>query len=274
MRQFGRQYRLLIGNDVESIEITSLRVNFEISKTISSEPNPATVQVYNLNESHRNAITSKLYNHLSLAVGYGDGLRVIYTGDIIGSAIDRSGLDLITSMECGDGFDDYVGARVNTTIRAGATDAEILGEAAKVMQKSGTGVISLPKDRSLPRGKVMTGNAREVLTKIAKNNDADWSIQDGNLIMLPKDRVLAEGEGFLLSQETGMINSPEKTDDGLKVTCLLNPSLRIGGLVRVQSIIKNYNGDYKITEITHSGDFLENNWHTTVMCVGGQFKKI
>ncbi|WP_392738824.1 hypothetical protein AB3M75_05130 [Serratia ureilytica] len=272
MKQFGRQLRLILGNAQESLTVDALRVTFEISKTLSSEPNPATISVYNLNASHRNALASGQFNRVSLAVGY-EALRVIYTGDIIAVQTRRSDVDFLTEMECGDGQQDYTQARVSTTLRAGATDAEILSKTAESMRRTQQGVIDLPKDRTLPRGKVLTGNARDVLHKIARNHDADWSIQDGHLTVLPRDKVLADNEGFVLSQETGMVGSPEKTSDGLKVTCLLNPTLRIGGLVRIRSILPGFDGDYKITELTHAGDLLGDNWYTTVLCIGGQFQK-
>lgn len=72
-----------------------------------------------------------------------------------------------------------------------------------------TGVADLPRDRKLPRGKVLFGDSRNVMHKIAKNNNADWSIQDSQLTVLPKDKVLTDHEGFVLSQETGMIGSPK-----------------------------------------------------------------
>ncbi len=69
MKQFGRQLRLILGNAQESLTVDALRVTFEISKTLSSEPNPATISVYNLNASHRNALASGQFNRVSLAVG-------------------------------------------------------------------------------------------------------------------------------------------------------------------------------------------------------------
>ncbi|MDE9455928.1 hypothetical protein KKJ05_19705 [Xenorhabdus bovienii] len=50
--------------------------------------------------------------------------------------------------------------------------------------------------------------------------------------------------------------------------------MRIGGLVRVQSIISEYNGDYKITELEHSGDFMSDNWTTKITCIGGKYQKV
>lgn len=272
MRQFGRQLKLVIGSNKESLEITNLRITFEVKKTLTPEPNPAVIRIYNLNASHRNLLTSKEFNRASLSVGYED-LRQIYAGDIVEANTLRDGEDFISELICGDGFQAYTTKLINKTLSAGKSDSEILKENTQAMGIE-TGVTDLPKDRQLPRGKVMFGDPRELLHKIAKNNNAQWSIQDGQMTVLPKDKVLADNEGFVLSQETGMIGSPEKSDDGLHLTCLCNPSLRIGGLVRVQSIMPEYNGDFKITELSHSGDFMGDEWYSQVTCIGGKFKKV
>ncbi|MEY1239800.1 hypothetical protein AB7102_19860 [Providencia manganoxydans] len=272
MRQFGRQLKLVIGNTRESLEMTNLRVTFEVKKTLTPEPNPAVIQIYNLNSSHRNLLTSKAFNHAALSVGY-DELRLIYSGDIIEVNTHRDGEDFISELICGDGFQAFTSTLVNKTLSAGQRDSDILKENAKAMGID-TGVTDLPHDRQLPRGKVMFGDAREVMHKIAKNNRAQWSIQDSQLTVLPNDKVLADHEGFVLSQETGLIGSPEKSDNGLQLTCLCNPALRIGGLVRVQSIMNEYNGDFKITELSHTGDFMSDQWYSQMTCIGGKFKKV
>ncbi|PVZ86701.1 hypothetical protein C9426_14895 [Serratia sp. S1B] len=274
MKQFGRTLKLNIGNETESIEITNLRVAFSVKKTLVSEPNPAVIRIWNLNASNRNLITSKTYNRLSLSVAYRDDeLRMIYKGDITDILTLRDGVDFITELTCGDGHTAYTNAGLNKTLTAGVSDQDILKEAIKSMGIE-LGVVDLPKDRVLPRGRVLTGNTRDVMHTVGKNNQADWSIQDGQMTLLPKDKVTAENDGFVLSQETGMVNSPEKSDDGLQIACLCNPALHIGGLVRVDSIITEYNGDYKITEIEHAGDLLGNDWYTKITCIGGQFQKV
>ncbi|KGP42277.1 phage protein [Morganella morganii] len=274
MKQFGRLINLRIGNEKESIEITNLRISFSVEKTLTSEPNPAVIRIWNLNGSNRNLITSKIYNRLSLSVAYReDELRMIYKGDITDVVTLRDGADFITEMTCGDGHSAYTKAKVNKTLKAGSTDKDIMNEAAKSMGTE-KGVVSLPKDRALPRGKVITGNARDVMHKVGRNNNADWSIQDGQVTVLPKDKVVSDNEGFVVSQTTGMINSPEKTDNGLQITMLCNAALRIGGLVRVESIIPEYNGDYKITELEHAGDFMGDDWYTKITCVGGKYQKV
>lgn len=272
MTQFGRQWQLDVINDSETIVITNLRVAFEIDKTINEKPNPATFQVWNLNRDHLNQILSQQFKKVVLSVGY-ETLRTIYSGDIVKTRVKRDGLDFILTIECSDGFKAYTQARVATTLKSGADDKQILAEIQKTMPEVQAGALDLPNPRKLPRGRVLNGNSRDVLSRIARNHQADWSIQDGNLIFLPKNKVLND-EAVLLSQESGMVGSPEQTDDGLELSCLLNPALQIGGMVEVQSILDYFNGQYKIVKLVHSGDGLGGDWLSKITVVGGKFQKV
>ena len=272
MKQFGRRWKLDISNDQETLSIEQLRVAFEIDKTINEKPNPAKIQVWNLNRDHINQLLSQEYKKVALSVGY-DELRQIYVGDITKTRIQREGLDFVLTLECSDGYKAYTQSRAKTTLKAGATDKQIVEELQKTMPKVQKGAIDIPNQRKLPRGRVLNGNSRDILTKIARNNKADWSIQDGALIFLPKDKVLND-DAVLISQDTGMINAPEQTDEGLELTCLLNPALQIGGLVKVESIIDYFNGEYKIVKLVHSGDNISGDWHSKMTVVGGKFQKL
>lgn len=272
MTQYIRRYLLQVGNKTEGIEIDALKVTFEIEKTIDNKPNPGKIVIWNLSKENQNRILSGEYHLVKLHAGY-DTLRLIYAGDIVKKKIRREGLDMLMELECGDGHTDYRKASIAVTIAAGATDADIIKTAAGTMTNTRPGTVDKMPPRALPRAKVLVGNTREVLNKVTKNADADWSIQDGELMVLRPDSILA-GEAILLSEETGMIGSPDDTDNGLGMSCLLNPALRIGGLVRVESMITSYNGDYKITHIQHSGDSHGGSWISKLTVVGGTFQEV
>lgn len=40
---------------------------------------------------------------------------------------------------------------------------------------------------------------------------------------------------MVLTAETGLVGTPEQTNDGIKVRCLLNPRLRIGGRIKLDN---------------------------------------
>ncbi|OCG02272.1 phage protein [Gilliamella sp. wkB112] len=274
MRQFGRVLELKIGNRKESIVINNLRVTFSIKKTLTSEPNTAEISIYNLNDSNRNLITSKQYNFLELSVCYKeDVLRLIFCGDILTIENKIAEQDMITTLRCSDGHRAYTEKTIVKTLQKGQKDSDFLNEVVSSfgVQK---GAINLPNDKVFPRGKVMMCDTREAMHKIAINNNADWSIQDDQLVVIPKDKALANNEGWVISRTTGMIGCPQKTNEGLEITTLCNPHYRIGSLVRVESVQTEYNGDYKIKTIEHNGDLYGTNWNSKLVCIGGNFGKV
>lgn len=272
MRQFGRQFQLNIIGKSETLVVNNLRISFEINKTINEKPNPATIRVWNLNRSHLNQILSGEFDRVALSVGY-QTLSQIYSGDITKARVQRHDLDFVLTLECADGFKAYTQARITSTLKSGSDDTQILAELQKTLPNVNVGTVEVTNKRKLPRGKVMNGDTRTLLNRLAKNNKADWSIQDGELVFLPQNKVL-KTEAFLISQETGMINAPEHTDDGLELQCLLNPQLAVGGLVEVKSILEHFNGQYKVVKLLHSGDAMEGDWLSKMTVVGGQFQAV
>lgn len=272
MKLYGRQYRLELGAEGEAISIDSLRIAFEVKKTSDPTPNPARIAVWNLNRDHINLLTSRRYNRVRLFAGYAE-MRQIFVGEIIKPAVRRDGLDFVIELECSDGDTDYRTAYTAVSLAAGATDKDILSELGKSMPNTQLGITEISEARALPRGRVLCGNTRDLVQGIATNQGAEWSIQDGELVMLAPGSVLP-GEAVVLSEGAGMVGSPEPTDDGLQITSLLNPALRVGGMVKVESIFPSYNGIYKVTTIEYRGDAKAADWFSVVTCVGGEFQKV
>lgn len=274
VRQFGRVIQLNIGNAQQSLVYNNLKITFDVTKTISSEPNDANITIYNLNQNSRNLITSKVYDLVELFVSYrDDDLRMIFKGEIKTVENENSGLDIITKLKCSDGGQAYTEKVLIKTVAAGQKDSDALNDSAKSfgILKSD---VDLPNDKVLPRGRVFFSDVRDVMDKIGLNNDADWSIQDNQLVVVPKNKAIRNDEGYVISSNTGMIGSPQKTDQGLEVITLCNPRFKIGSLIRVESKFNEYNGDYKIQSINHSGDLTGNDWKSKLVCTGGAYEVI
>lgn len=275
MRQFGRVIQLIIGNDAQSIVIEGvLTMSFDLTKTISSEPNEATISVVNLSQSTRNLITDKKYNRIMLNAGYGNDIRTLFIGYIDAVENKKESVDTTTIMSCSDGSKDYREARTAVTVSKGQTDKEIVKQALKDMPDTSAGIQEYTKDQKLPRGKTMVGNTRDVMKVVAKNQNADWSIQDGKLVLLPKTHALANNEGFLIEEGTGMIGSPQKTTDGMEVRCYLNNIMRVGQLCRINSKLKEYSGDFKITKIQMKGSNKGQDFMNVLTVQNGQFHEV
>lgn len=274
IKQYGRQYILTIGNSKESIQINNLRVAFSITHTHDKTPNKATIRVWNLNPSHRHQVTGGEFKQVALSVGYGalENCRVLYAGQITKPAVIREGLDFILELTCDDGATAYRDAFVNVTLAAGSTHEDVIAHCAGEMTGITPGNIGLPADVTFTRAKVCYGPARHVMSQVADHHGADWMIQNGELHVLHPDYCLP-GEGALLNEASGMLGSPKPTDRGLEVSCLLRPEITVGSLVRVESIVADYGGDYKAVAVKSDGDTHASRWESRLSLVNGKFKQ-
>ena len=86
----------------------------------------------------------------------------------------------------------------------------------------------------LARGKILFGLCRDFMRDLALTNNARWSIQNGVLTLVPITGYLP-GEAVEINSLTGMIGSPEATEQGVIITTLLNPLIRVGQAVRLNN---------------------------------------
>ncbi|QIN98347.1 hypothetical protein brorfarstad_56 [Salmonella phage brorfarstad] len=277
-RQFGRALKLEVSNGKdEGIIISNLRVTFDIQKGNTKHPNKATITVFNLTESNRYKLASGTWDYVRLSVGYGlDNIvyRLIFEGDITRANDQRNGLDIQTVLECGDARKSYNDGFVNTTLAAGSTYDSVVDVCLASMPNVEEGYVCLDENKpAFLRARTLFGQTHSVLDQVAAANKATWSIQDNKLNIIPNDSV-TDYDVVVLSESSGMIGAPRGTDKGLEVTCNLNPTLAIGGLVQVNSMFTQYNGQYKIDTIRFRGDNKPKGpWRADLTVLGGQFAK-
>lgn len=253
--QFGRVCQLIVGKDGSGIKISELRMRFDIKKSSDENPNTAKIEIYNLNPDHQNQLL-KEWADIQLLAGYQGAERLIFSGQIRTATPKIQGTDRIITIESGDGDREILRGFVNKTLTKGCTANQVVA----ACQSSMFGVPNAHKDSLdtvYSRGRVLSGRASDVLTKQTKQDGAQWSIQDGQMLLLKGDNVRPNAV-WLINQSTGMLGSPEPTQDGLKVRTLLNPAYLIGGVAKVDSLI--YQGGIRIESINHKGDTHSDEW--------------
>lgn len=290
-RQWKRKVSLTIGKGGDGVLITQdFRIKFEVEKTVRKIPNVADIFVYNLPQELSERI-KKEYEDCILECGYQDRPRVVFRGNIKHVFTYRDGADYITEIQAADGDKDYREAVVNVSLSAGHSPSQIVDAVLKAMGETGgtkRGTINL-KRSSLPRGRVLTGAARDIMESVAVNQGAAWSIQDGVLDMVGHKEVLPT-EAVVVNSETGMLSAPEISDKGIHVRMLLNPLVRCNGALKLdnnnvklkqqqQTVTgpKTHtrkparldpDGIYKVFKVKHTGDTRGPEWMTDVECVG------
>jgi hypothetical protein len=253
--QFGRVCQLIVGKDGSGIKISELRMRFDIKKSSDENPNTAKIEIYNLNPEHQNQLL-KEWADIQLLAGYQGAERLIFSGQIRTATPKIQGTDRIITIESGDGDREILRGFVNKTLTKGCTANQVVA----ACQSSMFGVPNAHKDdleTVYARGRVLSGRASDVLTKQTKQDGAQWSIQDGQMLLLKGDNVRPNAV-WLINQSTGMLGSPEPTQDGVKVKTLLNPAYLIGGVAKIDSEI--YQGGVRIESIRHSGDTHSSEW--------------
>ena len=292
-RQWLRKCSLLVGKGSDGLELGDQRIVFKTTKGDVETPNSAEINVYNLSEATSSKIR-KEFTRVVLQAGYQDNCAVIFDGTIRQVRRFReNGTDVCTAILAADGDAAYNYAVVNTTLAAGSTSAEHVGACQKAFSGKGadTGYIPDMAGPALPRGKVMYGMARKYMRDTAKQTGTSWSIQDGKVVVVP-ETAYVPGSVPVLSHDSGLVGMPEQTEKGIKLRMLLNPSIRVGGLVNLDnSRIAEYgfqarsegkdaneidraeqrrisgDGYYYVMEVEHRGNTRDDEWYTEVLCL-------
>jgi hypothetical protein len=283
-QQFGRTCTLLVSNSAgQALDLSQLRIKFSIKKSGIMTPNTAQFYVYNMDRTTA-AIIRKEFTHVVFQAGYVGNYGVVFKGNIKWSTIGReNATDTFLNILAGDGDGVYNYSIVNQTLAAGSSPTDRLNTALTSMYNMGltkTYVGILPQNQ-LPRGKVMYGNARDVLKGLADTNNFTWSIQDGGVVFVSSNSYLP-GTATVLTSKTGMVGTPEQTILGIDCKCLLNPKLKIHGRAKIDNrsvkafqlqlnvpgspentpVPLTYDGMYYISVAEHDGDTRGNDWYT------------
>lgn len=298
MPRFDRVYSLVIGQGgQQGVEISNLRLTFDISKDDTKNPNRSRIRVYNLSASTRQML-EKPDVRCVFKAGYAeeDGPLEVYQGDV-SFVFSRYELpDIVTEIELGEGMKAIRDSMVSLSYAKGVSSRTIINDLAK---KFGLPV-NMPNDvpvREWQNGLSYHGAARQALDKVCAATGLSWSIQGGSL------QIIRSGGNtnrtvFDIGAESGLIGSPERIrkgkqevmldpddekqkkrleaktktldtvtqeEDGWRVRSLLLPTLLPGDRVKLSS--RTIDGVFTIRNLRHFGDSHGGDWITELKIV-------
>jgi hypothetical protein len=293
-QQFIRKVGLVVSAGSSGLDLSNMRIEFKTFQAdLPSTPNYATIKVYNLSDATAKSV-QKEFTAVRLQAGYeGGSYGVIFNGTI---KMVRRGRDNPTDtyleILAADGDVARNFGVVNTTLAAGAT---LKDQIAAVTKALGLPTSYVPPDitpAALSRGKVLYGMARDRMNDIADSSSATWSIQGGQVQIVPLTSYIP-GTAVVLNSNSGMIGLPEQTEDGIKVKTLINPRIKIGALVQInnksiqgaflggqnlfaQGRLENlpnllpkvtWDGFYRVYVCEHEGDTRGQPWYSNLTCL-------
>lgn len=292
VKQYGRKLSMIVGNDTDGIELSNLRVVFSIRRGDQQMPNSTDVRIYNVKDETANRITNE-FTRVVIQAGYEGNFGLLFDGTIKQARRGRlDAKDSYVDVVAADGDQAYNFSTIALSLAAGATPPDDVSAFVAAMAKHGITQGYTPElsTNGRVRGRVFYGMTRDELREWAEVQDALWSIQDGKLTLIPKTSYVP-GDTPLISPATGLIGVPEQTANGIEMQILLNPSIKIGQRVKLDSTVnpfrysldkdsqalnawlemstgkKNADGLYYVMEANHSGDTRGNEWYSQLVCL-------
>ncbi len=294
--QWIRKVTLVLFTGTKGIDLSEFHIKFNIQNADVESPNTCSIRVYNLSPSTVKQIRGE-FSQVVLNAGYmGGNFGVVFQGTIKQFRIGReNNTDTFLDILAADGDIAYNQGIVNTTLAKGSTPSQAIQATVQAMGTTAdtSTLLSLPQYTPMPRGKVLFGMARARLRHTASNLDASWSIDAGKVVITPLTGYRSDPI-VEVNVATGLVGTPEQTDEGIRFTCLLNSSLRIGARVKLNNneIIQlmqadpnsaavpfntwagvQYNaplspdGIYRMFSVEHEGDTRGNPWYSHVVCL-------
>lgn len=260
MNRFLRSYKLIIKTENQTIEILPpLNIEFETEKSIESTGlNTLNLKIYNLSEAKRNQLVKdkdrKKYIQVQLFVGYEDNIKQIFQGNVVRAYPDRNGGNLVSILECMDGQED---AKKSFSSKTASTKKKAVEEILKDMPNTSIGKIT--NQNTIYRNKVIMGNSYEELKKLVQPDEVMF-IDDEKLYII-KDTEVTDDYAPVISAETGLINIPRKEDGFVDISTIINPAIKLGGLVKLETIYVPYlSGVYKVQTLSTKGSYEGQEW--------------
>ncbi|AKO60919.1 baseplate hub [Pseudoalteromonas phage H101] len=286
---YVNDYRFEYGGGTE---ITDLQIIADVAgNSNTGKQAGCVIKIYNLSDETRAQIED-VNNYLILEAGYAqdDELKLIFSGQIFNFNTEKQGQDLVTTLQCKDGFTPNNGVRVAKTYAKGLTYADVLYDLTRIFADNGipTGQLEMeplladrqtyvqlrtPQETILRRGYSAVGFLRQIMDNVCNSLGYVWYITNGRLFCHPKGYTkMVELYEFntdqLLSiRRTGdqtVSTSTGKGDVGVKIVTFLDGRLDVDKMIRVTN--GQYQGDYKVLSKSHSLDYRNGGWTTTIEC--------
>lgn len=290
---YDRKLSIVLGEAGKTgLDFSQFRVTFSVRRGDQQTPNSVDCRIYNLSTQTQNQVKNE-FDTIVLQAGYANNFGLIFRGDIKQIRSGRENAkDTYLDITAADGDEAYNFSYIRYTQAAGGNQDQSL--AAFVNSFGGDitqGYKPTFQSNGCVRGQVFYGATKDELREFASQNDCTWSIQEGKLTIIPLTSYIP-GAIPVLSPTTGLIGQPEQIQNGISMRVLLNPGLKIGQLVKLDSSVtinqlrfgldgqsqgsngllqtsikSSADGTYYVMRADHSGDSRGGPWYTDLICL-------
>lgn len=269
---FGRVVELTVQEiQDQGVDLSQLRIKFDLLKTSQVEPNEAEITVYNLTKATYDKI-SKVDNLVILKAGYEDegGAKTVFIGNITNGQYIREGVETRMVLTCFDGHKDFRTIPVSLSYKKGTAVTTILNDILSRIPIAVARQTIIPPS-TYSSGYSFIGRAFDALTEVLNRVGLTYSIQNNEIYILQHSETV-DPRATKVTPQSGLIETPVSltTTNGnntepidkkrFAARTLLNPSLLPNSLVDITS--KTANGFFKVQTIRQIGDSWEGDFES------------
>ncbi len=239
-------------------KIIRLGMDVEISKPGGKEKNKAKVRIYNLPLEDMETLTTLAFaplktdqNHIAVYAGdKQNGMTLAFSGDIV-SAVPNFNAAPDPTFDC-DCITGFV-ASLTPVPPLTAQGAQDVGNTLQsIAGQMGLTFVNRGVNVSL-RNTCWVGGPMEQARQIADAARIALLVDDGEMI-IAQAGMLREDVGAstpLWRGDTGMFGYPSFDSNGISVKGLYEPKCKLGGPIRIESVVPKASGLWQISSLSH-----------------------
>ena len=248
---------------VAGLEVEDLRMNMSMTRSVDPTQDKGTLDIFNLNPEHESRILER-GRELKLEAGYSETLAIVFQGSVQQATAARVGLARRVRIKLGDHVQrkNVTGAIFSGSYGGAQPVREIARDIVAAMSTPEMELALGPLD-NIPADATVTDfywgaqSAAAALSALLKAVNCTWYEADGLVRINRVGRLQSDMPTLRISQETGLIGSPTRTDEGAECRMFLNPAVQVGACLVLES--ESLQGDWKIVGLEHNAD----NWQSS-----------
>ena len=245
----------------------TLRMAFRVEKDLQSKPNKARLAIWNLSQDSRSDFQESGPVPVQIEAGYAGATQLLFSGDLQFAGSERQGPDWVTEFEAGDSANAHRTKRIQQKFAPGT---QLKAALRAAIDSLGVGLGTVAQKlaegdfrgglQQFQKGLTLSGRTSDAIDKLATAAGFQWSIQDGQVVLLKPGEVLPE-QTLSLDFESGLVGSPDLGEGGnIQARALLQPAISPGRQVDLTSELVT--GRFRVTKVTHSGDTWGTDWYS------------
>lgn len=234
-----------------------IKIDFQVEKQLSTEPNRADINFWNLSDDtaakinfRKPILVFKFGRRVDLSAGYEGRSKKIFSGVVIAAITSREGKLKITRVECRNIFYELMNLSINVTVSKGTPKAQFVID---LIKKIGGNLGSSDPSLGVPSkfekiirqrlagaeftdATTFSDTAYNIINKINRGllGTVNIYFDDIGTSFNPVGIPLDEPE-TVYNQNTGLLGTPKPTDIGADFIVQLDTELKLGSPVRLES---------------------------------------